>query len=84
MIEKSLVVFFCTFGGKIILVLGAIKQVYNFNNIQDCYKCNTDNLKQMLAIVEEVLKETNKKTLYLNLKMLSDVMKNYLQRLESS
>ena len=38
----------------------------------------------MLAIVEEILKATNKKTLHLNLKMLSDVMKNYLQRLESS
>ena len=64
--------------------LGAIKQVYNFKNIQDCYKCDTDNLKQMLAIVEEILKATNKKTLHLNLIMLSDVMKNYLQRLESS
>ena len=37
-----------------------------------------------LAITEEVLKATNKKTLHLNLGMLSDVMKNYLQRLESS
>lgn len=65
-------------------LLSAIKQVYNFDNIQDCYKGDTENLRQMLAITEEVLKATNKKTLHLNLGMLSDVMKNYLQRLESS
>ncbi len=65
-------------------LLSAMKQVYYFDNIQDCYKGDTENLRQMLAITEEVLKATNKKTLHLNLKMLSDVMKNYLQRLESS
>ena len=63
-------------------LLSAIKQVYSFNNIQDCYKGDTENLRQMLAITEEVLKAANKKTLRLNLEMLSDVMKNYLQRLE--
>lgn len=69
---------------EVFFFLGAIKQVYNFNNIQDCYKGDIENLRQMLAITEEELKATNKKTLHLNLGMLSDVMKNYLQRLESS
>lgn len=65
-------------------LLSAMKQVYCFDNIQDCYKDDTENLRQMLDITEEVLKVTKKKTLHLNLEMLSDVMKYYLQRLESS
>ena len=62
--------------------LGAIKQVYNFSNLRDCYSGDADNLRKMLAITEEVLHDTQKISLKNNLIMLCAEMEEYLKRLE--
>ena len=59
----------------------AIKQVYNFSNLRDCFKEDAKVLKELLEISQKTLKEANKVTLRLNLNDLCSLLLEYLRRL---
>lgn len=68
--------------GDIAYFTSAIKEVYSFRNLRDCFKEDATVLAQLLTITELTLKGTTKKTLRLNLTDLSVVMKKFLQILK--
>ncbi len=63
-------------------LLNAINEVYNFDNIDEWFKADVDNLKEMIAITNKFMDETKKNTLKANLKDLLKAMTDYLARLQ--
>ena len=62
-------------------LLNAIQAVYNFDNLNEWFKADADNLNELIQITEEYANETDKLTLRANLLELVVVMKGYLKRL---
>ena len=66
---------------ELAFLTSAIKQVYNFSNLRDCFKEDAKILKELLKITQKTLKETKKITLRLNLNDLCSLLHDYLRRL---
>ena len=66
---------------EVYCLLNAIKEVYNFDNIDEWFKADAENLGIMLKHTNHSLKVTEKITLKANLDELSKEMRGYLRRL---
>lgn len=67
---------------EVYFLLYAIKAVYYFESINECYKADIENLKRMIEITEKYADETKTITLRANLIELLDSMKDYLECLK--